>query len=108
MKISSTLDAARIAAENARHLGSGERARRLGFWPAFLDCATMRIHPSRFPDGRPAPFHLLDGLPAELVVATAGGHVVRAKGTVVSGFERDGFFYTRATAERACREWIAP
>ena len=25
----------------------------------------------------------------------------------VCGFERDGFFYTRAAAARACRQWSA-
>ena len=53
----------------------------LGFRPALLDYATMTIHWS------------LDGLagPPRL--------------TLIAGFEREGFFYTRTAAERAAREW---
>ena len=29
----------------------------------------------------------------------------RAKATLISGFVRDGFFYTRTAAARAVREW---
>ncbi len=68
-------------------------ATTLGFRPAFLDCATMRIYPSRFADGRPAPIHDRSTLPDKL------------KATVVPGFERGGFFYTRRAAARACEEW---
>ena len=54
----------------------------LGFRPAFLDYATMTIYPSEF---------------AVLVVA--------AKATLIVGFERNGFFYTRTAAARAAMEW---
>ena len=53
----------------------------LGFRPALLDYATMTIH---------ASFEGLGGTP---------------KLTLVAGFERNGFFYTRAAAERAARDW---
>ena len=108
MKNRIDLEAAQVAADNAVHAESSPFVRRLGFRPAFLDYATMRIYPSCFLDGRPAPFHLLDGLPAEVVVdRTPTGRVVRAKATLVSGFERGGFFFTRSAAARACREWVA-
>lgn len=95
------VDTARVA--------SGAATRRFRFRPAFLDCATMTIYPARFADGRPAPFHLLDGLPDEVVAdRLPSGRVVRAKATLISGFERDGFFYTRSAAARACEEWSAP
>jgi hypothetical protein len=84
----------RLQQENAEHAGTGgcsAENRGLGFAPAFLDFATMTIHPSRFSDGRPAPFHLIHGLPA--------------KPTLIAGFERNGFFYTRAAAARAVAEW---
>ena len=69
------------------------------FRPAFLDCATMRIHLSRFADGRLAPCHVLDGLPDEVVVdRLPSGRIVRAKASLISGFERGGFFYTRRAA----------
>lgn len=54
----------------------------LGFRPALLDYATMTM------------FWSMDGLagPPRL--------------TLMAGFERGGFFYTRPAAERAAREWI--
>jgi hypothetical protein len=54
----------------------------LGFRPALLDYATMTIHRSF--DGLSGPPRL----------------------TLMAGFERKGFFYTRTQAERAAREWI--
>jgi hypothetical protein len=60
--------------------GSGARA--LGFAPASLDVATMRIYPWSSPEGYPP-----------------------ASNTVIAGFERCGFFYTRRAAVRACEEW---
>jgi len=56
--------------------------RTLGFQPALLEVATMRIYPrdcaeTCAPDG----------------------------GIVLAGFERGGFFYTRRAAARACKEW---
>jgi hypothetical protein len=95
--------------ENTVHSGTGGRSQEnsgLGFRPAFFDFSTQRIFPSRFADGRLAPFHLLDGLPEEAVADRApSGRVISAKATVISGFVRDGFFYTRSAAARAVREW---
>lgn len=98
--------------ENVAHAGTGGRSEDnagLGFAPAFLDFATFTIHPSRFADGRPAPFHVLDGLPDEAIVVRAPcGRVVAAKSTIISGFVRRGFFYTRTAAVRATQEWVTP
>jgi hypothetical protein len=95
--------------ENVQHAGSGGRSQEnagLGFHPAFYDFATQGIYPSRFPDGRLAPVHLLDGLPDEIVVdRTANGRVTSLKATVISGFVRNGYFYTRAAAAKASSEW---
>jgi hypothetical protein len=95
--------------ENVEHLGSGGCSRDnagLGFRPAFYDFATQRIYASRFADGRLAPFHLLDGLPDEVVIdRTASGRVTAVKATVISGFLRNGYFYTRTAAARAVEEW---
>jgi hypothetical protein len=103
------LDPTRIAAQNAATAsigGTSATTRRFGFRPAFLDCVTMRIHLARFADGRLAPCHLLDGLPDEVVAdRLASGRVVRAKATLIAGFERGGYFYTRTAAARACTEW---
>jgi hypothetical protein len=95
--------------ENAIHAGGGGRSQDnsgLGFRPAFLDFETQKIYPSRFCDGRLAPFHLLDGLPDEVVIDRApSGRVVAAKASLISGFMRNGFFYTRSAAARAASEW---
>jgi hypothetical protein len=95
--------------ENAVHADTGGRSQEnsgLGFRPAFLDFATQTIYPSRFADGRLAPFHLLDGLPEEVVIDRApNGRVIAAKATLISGFVRNGFFYTRSAAARAVAEW---
>lgn len=99
----------RLHHENLQHVGTGGRSaenRDLGFRPAFLDFETQTIYLSRFANGRPAPFHLLDGLPEEIVVDRApSGRVLAAKATVIAGFVRNGYFYTRTAAARAAAEW---
>lgn len=106
----SLMNEARLRNENAALAGTaGVSAGNagLGFRPAFLDFSTLTIYPSRFADGRPAPFHLLDGLPDEVVAdRSASGRVVAAKASLISGFERGGYFYTRQAALRACNEWV--
>ena len=80
--------------------------RVLGFEPAYLDTATMAIYRSRFADGRPARFHILDGLPEEVVWnRSAAGHVTVAKPSLIAGYVRGGFFYTGSAAARALRDW---
>ena len=96
--------------QNADHAGTGGRSdgnRGLGFRPAFFDFDTQTIYLSRFADGRLAPFHLLDGLPEDVVVdRTPSGRVVAAKASLVAGFERQGYFFTRTAAARAAAEWV--
>jgi len=98
-----------IRKQNVAFAGTGGRSeenRNLGFRPAFFDFATQTIYLSRFANGRPAPFHMLDGLPEEVVVdRSPTGRVISAKATLISGFERGGFFYTRTAAARAATEW---
>jgi hypothetical protein len=87
------------ALEAADYRGTGgvsENDRSLSFQTAFIDPETCMVYLSRFPDGRLAPCHLLDGLPAELVLArNEQGHVTHIKASVVPGFVHDGHFYTR-------------
>jgi hypothetical protein len=67
-----------------------------GFISAFMDAATGQVFRSCFGDGRPAPVHVLDGLPDELITARSGdGRVVSVKKTVVAGFTRAEIFFTR-------------
>ena len=97
-----TLTPTSLALETACYRETGgvsENNGTLGFQPAFIDRDTQTVHLSRFSDGRPAPCHVLDGLPAELVLArSAQGRVLRVKGSVISGFVRDERFYTREEA----------
>jgi hypothetical protein len=73
--------------------------RRYGFHPAFLDTRAGTVYLSRFADGQPAPFHLLDGLPEELVIRrTTRGCLAALRRGVISGFVLAGSFYTRAEA----------
>jgi hypothetical protein len=97
----------RMRSDNRLFRGTGglsRNNRRAGFVPAFRDTATGRTEPSRRADGLPAPIHLLCGLPDEWVVSRSpAGGVARVKGSVEAGFLRDGRFYTREEAARACR-----
>lgn len=91
----------RLELENVRYRGTGgvSQNRSCGFRPAFMDTRTRAVYLSRFTDGRPAPFHILDGLPDELVLArNPGGRGVIVKASVVSGFIREGLFYSRDEA----------
>ena len=95
----------RLAEENARFAGTGgvsEENADQGFRPAFCDMQTQRVYDSRFADGRAAPFHMVDGLPSEVVEdRDASGHVTRIKSSLVSGFVRMGRFFTREEASAA-------
>lgn len=88
--------------ENWVFRGSGgvsRNNRALGFLPAFLDHASGRVYRACFSNGCPAPMHLLDGLPDELVrVRNAQGRVVAVSASVEAGFLRDGCFYSRQQA----------
>jgi hypothetical protein len=82
--------------------GISEENQGVGFRPAFLDADTGVVYPSRFANGQPAPFHLVDGLPEELVLARHGtGRIAAVKPSVISGFVRHERFYTREQAARA-------
>jgi hypothetical protein len=91
----------RLDLENIRHHGTGgvSQNRSCGFWPAFMDTQTRAVYLSRFTDGRLAPFHMLDGLPCEVVLShNPGGRGAIVKASVVSGFTREGLFYSRDEA----------
>jgi hypothetical protein len=79
--------------------GVSAENRGLGFIPAFRDARTGRVYRSRFRDGSPAPFHLLDGLPRQVVVPQSGsGAVTQDEPRVISGFLRQGRFFSREQA----------
>ena len=91
-----------LGRENREFFGSGGRSQEnhaYGFRPAFMDTQTRAVYASCFADGRPAPFHLLDGLPDDVVLdRQPSGKVVSVKESVVSGFVLDGCFLTRDEA----------
>jgi hypothetical protein len=91
-----------LKADNQVFAGTGgvsQENRHYDFIPGFLDQDTGAIYPSRRADGTPAPFHALDGLPDNLVLARGpGGRVIAIKAGVVAGFLRWGCFYTREQA----------
>jgi len=103
-----------LRAQSDAYRGSGgcsEENGDLGFRPAFRDDDTGVVYRARFLDGNPAPFHVLDGLPQEIVVSRAeSGRVLAVKGSLVSGFVRLGRFYTRDEAAAAVSQtspWAA-
>jgi hypothetical protein len=82
--------------------GVSRNNRQAGFTPAYLDLNSGTVMPSRYADGRPAPIHLLDGLPETWVTQRDNaGHVTQARRGVIAGFLRNGQFYTREQAVRA-------
>ncbi|MGC1954304.1 MAG: hypothetical protein WA970_17360 [Gammaproteobacteria bacterium] len=88
-----------LARENQIFGGTGgvsQGNQQYGFRPAFLEAESGEIYLSRFADGRPAPVHVLDGLPSALVTKrTATGRVIATRGSIISGFVCAGQFYTR-------------
>jgi hypothetical protein len=88
--------------ENRQFRGRGgvsEENRSIGFQPAFLDADTGKVYASSYANGLPAPFHLLDGLPDELVLTRhSTGKVAAVKKSITSGFVREGRFFTREQA----------
>ncbi|QDF96381.1 hypothetical protein CJ010_07425 [Azoarcus sp. DD4] len=79
-------------------VSSGNRHR--GFRPAFRDQETGEVFLSCHADGRPAAFHLLDGLPPELTIRDGAGRVRGAKASLSSGFVLDDRFFSREEAAR--------
>jgi hypothetical protein len=100
-----------LLAENRLYAGTGGRSqenRSAAFRPAFWDTSTQTVYLSRFGDGSVAPIHVLDGLPAELVLErSAQGHALVVRAGVISGFERLGRFYTRDEATAYMRRFAS-
>ncbi len=76
--------------------GVSKNCRSRHFMPAFRDQLSGETHASVFADGRPAMVHLLDGVPEHWIVSRDENQQVTAVlDTIVSGFLRDGVFFTR-------------
>ncbi|QQS55747.1 MAG: hypothetical protein IPM89_02230 [Candidatus Competibacteraceae bacterium] len=107
MRPASGVTAGTLRRQNRHFRGTGgvsAENRVLGFAPAFLDTATDQVYRACFADGRPAPMHLLEGLPSDVVAARdPAGRVIALKATVLAGFVRENRFYTREQAAACVR-----
>jgi hypothetical protein len=103
--MSFTMTEQRLRKENLAFAGTGgvsQGNRTSGFIPGFCDTATGQVQISRFKNGTPAPFHLLEGLPDEWITERdTTGRVLTIKSSVIAGFVRQNRFYTREQAARA-------
>jgi hypothetical protein len=94
--------------ETQQFRGSGgisEENRGHGFRPAFFDTETRKAYLSRFASGAPAPCHILDGLPDEVVLErNAAGKVSCVRPTLISGFLLEERFYSREEAANKLAE----
>lgn len=76
--------------------GVSENNRHARFQPAFQDLSTGHVEVSRLKTGEPAAVHIISFLPMDWAEIMDGdGHILALKPDVVSGFVRDGVFYTR-------------
>lgn len=81
--------------------GTSAETQSLGLVPGFRDSHSGRVFVSRFADGRPAPMHLLDGLPQDLVVERGSdGSVLSVCENIVAGFLLGDRFMDRDEAVR--------
>lgn len=76
--------------------GESRGNRPFGFMPAFRDDDTGKVYLSCQANGVPAPVHLIEGLPDELVLERGDdGKVAAVKPSLLGGFIYQGYFYTR-------------
>jgi hypothetical protein len=79
--------------------GESATAKKVKFLPAFRSSLDGRIERARFPNGQPAPMHLIGGLPQEWAVrCDLEGCVLEISEDIEAGFVRDDRFYTREEA----------
>jgi len=94
-----------LVEENQQYKGTGgvsEYNRALGFVPAFYNKVTGEVYRSCFSNGRPAPVHMLEGLPSHAVLkSVVTGKAYALQEAVISGFVLDKRFYTREEARLA-------
>ncbi len=102
-----TLSLSTLSEENAQYAGTGgisQLNHQYGFVPAFQCTDECSTEISRFGNGKPAPFHTLDGLPqAWIAERSPDGKVLSVRSSVIAGFVRQNRFYTREQAARAVK-----
>lgn len=88
--------------QNHRHRGTGgtsQNNKKFKFSPAFFDSSSKTIYLSCYADGKPAPIHMLDGLPKKLLKnRTITDSLINAKNALVSGYISGHKFLTRQQA----------
>ena len=91
-----------VAQQSLAYRGTGgvsAENRAFGFLPAFLDRESGQIHLSCDSRGIPAAIHQFDGMPADWVVeCDHDGKPSAVKASIVAGFVREGYFFTREQA----------
>jgi hypothetical protein len=91
-----------IAQQSLAYRGTGGVSvenRAFGFLPAFLDRESGQIHLSCDARGIPAAVHQFDGMPADWIVKCGrDGKPCAVKASIVAGFVREGYFFTREQA----------
>jgi hypothetical protein len=76
--------------------GVSQNNSRSGFKPAFLNRNSGRVEISKMEGGYPAPIHLIDWLPEEWAASIRkDGSIESLVPGIISGFSRNGKFYTR-------------
>ncbi len=78
-----------------------------GFIPAFKDLNLGDIYLSQYSDGRVAKVHLLDGMPAHLIINKQDGQIRSLQKSVIAGFVLDNVFFTRAQAAQYVSERVS-
>ncbi|NEX22500.1 hypothetical protein G3480_19675 [Thiorhodococcus mannitoliphagus] len=82
--------------------GISQNNQSLGFRPGYLNSCNGECALSRFSDGSLAPVHLLEGLPEHWIRRRdQAGKVTQLEPGIVSGFIREGRFFTREEAMSA-------
>ena len=87
-----------LIAQNRQFEGTRGTSQYAGptFRPAFLDKHTGRVEIARYFGGKPAPVHVISGLPrAWAEQLDESGAVAALRDGIIAGFESDGVFYTR-------------
>ncbi|VAW96484.1 hypothetical protein MNBD_GAMMA22-1742 [hydrothermal vent metagenome] len=109
-KPSKLITGSNLDKETRQHVGTGGVSQgngEYGFIPAFKDMDLGDVYLSRYSDGRVAKVHLLDGMPAHLVISKQGGQVRSLQKSVIAGFILNDVFFTRAQAAHYVSEKVS-
>jgi hypothetical protein len=93
------MDEHTLCQENLEYRGTrgiSQNNKTTGFSPAFREEKTGRIEIARLSNGHPAPAHIISWLPVDWALTRdEHGAIMELIPDIVSGFVRQGLFYTR-------------